>query len=224
MIQLHTDENGLSLIELLIALLLTAALTTLVVSFSVDKLEQNAMQSTQYQLLTNAETGLDRIGTDIRIASAADDNNRYQDPYAPGAPSNELSWASNSTTLILAIAATDSKHNILWSDAKDYVSDKNDIIYYLSNGHIYRRVLADAVSGNSVVTTCPAADATASCPADADILDNVTSFSVEYFNSENQQVTPSNARSIQLSVTLSVSKYNQNISASYTTRMVFRNG
>jgi type II secretory pathway component PulJ len=224
MMHIYKDEGGVSLIELLIALILTAALTTLVVSFSVDKLEQNAIQNTQYVLLTNAQTGLDRIGSDIRIASAADDNNRYQDPYSPGAPSNELSWASNSTTLILAVAATDSRNNVLWSDAQDYVSDKNDVIYYLSNGSIYRRVLADPVSGNAATTTCPTAHATAACPADSDVLDNVTSFSVEYFNSDNQQVTPSNARSIQLSVTLSVSKYNQNITANYTTRMVFRNG
>jgi type II secretory pathway component PulJ len=224
MMHIYKDEGGVSLIELLIALILTAALTTLVVSFSVDKLEQNAIQNTQYVLLTNAQTGLDRIGSDIRIASAADDNNRYQDPYSPGAPSNELSWASNSTTLILAVAATDSRNNVLWSDAQDYVSDKNDVIYYLSNGSIYRRVLADPVSGNAATTTCPTAHATTACPADSDVLDNVTSFSVEYFNSDNQQVTPSNARSIQLSVTLSVSKYNQNITANYTTRMVFRNG
>ena len=223
MMRLYKDQGGLTLVELLIALVITAFLTTIVVSFSVDKLEQNAMQATQYQLLTNAETGLSRIGTDIRIASAADDNNRYQDPYSPGAPTNELSWASNSSTLILAVAATDNKNNVLWSDAKDYVSDKNDIIYYLSNGTIYRRVLADSISGNSAITTCPAAHATSVCPADGDILDHVTSFSVEYFNNENQQVKPSDARSIQLSVTLSVSKYNRNISANYTTRMVFRN-
>ena len=224
MIHLHDDESGLSIIELAIALAITAFLMTIVVSFSVDKLEQNTIQNTQYQLLTNAETGLDRISADVRVASAEDDNNRYQDPYAPSAPSNELSWASNGTTLILATAATDNKNNVLWSDAQDYVSDKNDIIYYLKNGSIYRRMLADPVAGNAASTTCPPANATAACPADSDILDNVSSFSVEYFNSENQQVTPSNARSIQLSVILSVSKYNQNITANYTTRMVFRNG
>lgn len=224
MIHLHSEQSGLTIIELLIALVITAFLTTIVVSFSVDKLEQNSIQNTQYQLLTNAETGLDRITTDIRVASAADDNNRYQDPNAPGAPANELSWASNSGTLILATAATDSQGNIIWSDSKDYVSAKNNIIYYLNKGSIYRRVLADSVSGNSAITSCPASDATASCPADSDILDNVSSFSVEYFNSEDQQVDPADARSIQVSVVLNVRKYNQNISASYTTRMVFRNG
>ncbi|HEY4160518.1 MAG TPA: prepilin-type N-terminal cleavage/methylation domain-containing protein [Candidatus Saccharimonadales bacterium] len=222
--RLQGNESGLTIIELSIALTITAILTTIVVGYSVDNLEQSTIQNTKYQLLSNAETGLDTIAGDIRVASAADDNNRYQDPYAPGAPSNELSWASGSSTLILAIAATDQNRDIIFDDAHDYDSAKNNVIYYLSGTTVYRRVLADAVAGNAAVTTCPAAHTTSTCPADGDILDNVKSFSVQYYDNQNQQVTPSNARSIQLSVTLSINKYNQNITTSYTTRMVFRNG
>jgi prepilin-type N-terminal cleavage/methylation domain-containing protein len=218
-----TNESGLTLVELLIALVVTGILATILIGFSVDKLEQSDMQGIQYQLLTNAETGLDTISNDIRVANAADDNNRYQDPNSPGAPTNELSWASNSSTLVLATAAETSNRSIIFEDAHDYVSDKNNVIYFLQNGTVYRRVLADPVSGNAAVTTCPASDATASCPADSIILSNVSAFTVQYYNSQNQQVTPSNARSIQLSATLSVNKYGQNMSASYTTRMVFRN-
>jgi len=221
---LRGNQSGLTIIELSVALTITAILTIIVVGYSVDNLEQSTIQNTKYQLLSNAETGLDTIASDIRIASAADDNNRYQDPYAPGAPGNELSWTSNSSTLVLAVAATDSSRSIIFDDAHDYDSAKNNVIYYLSGTTVYRRVLADDVAGNVAVTTCPVAHATSVCPADGDILDNVSSFSVQYYNNQNQQVTPSNARSIQLSVTLSVNKYNQNITTSYTTRMVFRNG
>ncbi len=217
------NQKGLTIVELSIALTITAILATVIVGFSVDKLEQSTIQSSQYQLLTNAETGLDTIASDIRIANAADDNNRYQDPNSPDAPTNELSWASNSNTVVLAIAAHDSSNNILWEDAHDYISDKNNIIYYLSNGSVYRRTLADPISGNVAVTTCPPTSATSSCPADGDILDNVSSLSIQYYNEQNQQVDPASARSVQLSATLLVHKYGQDITASYTTRMVFRN-
>lgn len=222
-VSLNSNQSGLTIVELSIALTITAMLAIIIVGFSIDKLEQSTIQSTQYSLLTNAETGLDTIANDIRIANAADDNNRYQDPNSPGAPSNELSWASNSNTVVLAVAAHDSSNNILWEDAHDYISDKNNIIYYLSGGSVYRRTLADAVSGNTAVTTCPAASSSSSCPADGDILDNVSSFSIQYYNELNQQVDPASARSVQLSVTLLVNKYGQDITASYTTRMVFRN-
>ncbi len=222
--QLGESQAGLTLVELLIALILTAALSGLIISFSVDKLEQSAIQTMRYDLLTNAETGLNRVTNDIRIASDADTNNRWQDPYSPGAPSNELSWQSNSSTLVLAIAAVDNKNNIIFDDAHDYVSAKNNIIYYVQNGSLYRRVLAAPVSGNAAVTTCPPIDATTSCPADADVLDNVSSFSIQYYDSNGTVTTPVDAHSVQLNVTLSENKFGQNISVQYATRMVFRNG
>jgi len=221
--RLAGNQSGLTIVELSIAITITAILATIMVSFSVDKLQQNSVQNIKYQLLTNAETGLDTIANDVRVANAADDNNRYNDPNAPGAPTNQLSWASNSNTVVLAVAAHDSSHNILWEDAHDYISDKNNVIYYLSGSSIYRRVLADPVTGNVAVTTCPAASASSTCPADGDILDNVTSFSIQYYNEQNQQVDPASSRSVQLSVTLLEHKFGQDISESYTTRMVFRN-
>lgn len=222
--QLRGNQSGLTIPELIIALAITAVLTTLVVSFSVDKLQQSSLQNYKYELLTTAQSGLDQIANDVRVASAADTNNRWQDANAPGAPANQLSWASNSTTLILAIAAQDKNHNIIFDDAHDYVSAKNNVIYFLSGGSVYRRVLAESVTGNTAATTCPASKATASCRADGQVLQNVSAFSVQYYDGENQIVTPSNAHSVQLSVTLKVHKYNQDVSVSYTTRMVFRNG
>lgn len=222
--RMRADQSGLTIVELSIALVITAILATIIVGFSADKLEQSTIQSTRYSLLTDAETGLDTIAQDVRIASAADDNNRWQDVNSPGAPANELSWASNSTTLVLAIAAQNSSRGIIFDDAHDYDSAKNNVIYYLNGTSLYRRVLADSVSGNAAVTTCPPSKVTGNCPADGDILDNVSSFSIQYLDGQNQQVTPSSAHAIQLSVTLRETKYSQSITTSYTTRMVFRNG
>ena len=218
------DQAGITLVELLIALLLTTAISGLIISFSVDKLQQSSEQTVKYDLLTNAETGLNRVANDIRLATSADDNNRWQDAYAPGAPSNELSWQSNGSTLVLAIAAQDSSHNIIFDDAHDYISAKNNIIYYVSGSSLYRRILAAPNSGNAALTTCPPGSASASCPADADVLDNISAFAVQYYGSDGSVATPTTAHSVQLSVTLLQHKYNHDITAQYATRMVFRNG
>ncbi len=221
----RANQSGLTLVELLIALTLTSAIFTLIISFSVDKLTDSSKQSIRYTLLSNAETGLNRVANDIRLATSADDNNRWQDPYSPGAPGDQLSWqSSSSSTLVLAIAAVDGNNNIIFDDAHDYVSAKNNVIYYLSNGTLYRRTLAAPNTGNVAVTTCPPASATGSCPADRDVLDNVSSFSVQYYGSDGTAAAPSSAHSVQLSVTLLEHKYGQDISTQYTTRMVFRNG
>lgn len=218
------NHDGMTLIELSIALLITAAMVTVIVSFAVDKLQQSSIQTMQQDLLSNAETGLNRITNDIRLAVAADANNRWDDPHAPSAPGDDFSWQSNATTIVLAVAAQDTSGNIIFDDPHDYVSAKNNVIYYLSNGSIWRRTLAAPNSGNSAVTTCPPSLATASCPADRDILDNVETFSATYYDGSNNQVSSADAHSVQLTVQLNEHKYRQDITAKYTTRMVFRNG
>ena len=222
---LRQNQQGLTIVELSIALTVTAILMTVVVAFSVDRLRQSDLQSIKYQQLTTAQTGVDQILTDVRVASNAADNNAVQDPNAPGAPANQLSWTSDSTHLVLSTAATDANHNVLWQDSLDYVSYKNNIVYFLSGTTLYRRVLANtSASGNAAVTTCPAANATATCPADHIVLNNVQTFNVQYLNSVNDTVGPSSARSIKVTVQLQNNRYGQVISTGYSAQMVFRNG
>lgn len=218
------NQAGVTMVELLIALVLTAAVFTVIIDFSIDKLADSAKQNIKYELLTNAETGLNRVANDIRLATSADENNRWADDNAPGAPTDPLSWQSNTSTLVLAMAAVDSSNNVIFDDAHDYVSAKNNIIYYVSNGTLYRRTLAAPNSGNTAITTCPPASATSSCPADREVLDNVTSFSIAYYGSDGTTTIPTSAHSVQLNVTLLEHKYRQDISVQYSTRMVFRNG
>ncbi len=221
---LKLDQRGLTLVELGIALMLTAAMSGIIISFAVDKQQQSSQQTIQNDLLSNAETGLNTVANDIRLSARADDNNRWQDVNAPGAPSNQLSWQSGSSTLVLAIAAQDSSHNILFDDAHDYVTTKDNYIYFVTNHTLYKRILAAPKTGNRLKTSCPASSATSSCPADRVILQNVSSFTVQYYDGDNQTVTPSNARSVQLGVQMLVHKYRQDFTTKYTTRMVFRNG
>lgn len=217
-------QSGMTLVELNVALVITTMLVAVIVSFALDKLRQSSLQMTQDSLLTTAETGLNVVANDVRLSTLAETNNRWQDQNAPSAPSNLLSWASGSTTLVLATAAQNSSRTVLFDDAHNYVSSKNNVIYFVKSGTLYKRILAAPVTGNAAKTTCPAASATSSCPADRTILTNVTSFSVQYYDGDNQIVAPANARSVQLSVTLSKPQYGETPSVSYTTRMVFRNG
>ena len=221
---LRLDARGLTIVELMIALVLTAGVGLLIASFSVDQIRQSTLQSTKNTLLGNAQAGLDRMANDIRLANSADTNNRWQDSNAPSAPTNLLSWQSDSDTLVLAIAAQKSNGDVIFDDPHDYVSAKNNVVYYLSGGSLWRRTLAADNTGNAAVTTCPPAAATSSCPADGQVLSNIDSFSVQYFDSTNQATTPDNARSVQLFVRLKVNKFGQDIKTEYTTRMVFRNG
>jgi prepilin-type N-terminal cleavage/methylation domain-containing protein len=217
-------NSGFTLLEILVSVAISGIIIIIIMQFMSNTLESNAIEVAHDNLLSDAQVGLDNINSIIRLSADADDNNRWSDSNAPGGSSQPYSWASNSTTLILATAAENTSQQILFSDPLNYVSDKNDNIYFVSGGTLYRRTLAASVSGNAAVTTCPASDATSSCPADGQLMHNVKTFTVTYLDGNGNVVTtPSNARAIQLSVTLQQVVYTQTITASYTSRTVFRN-
>jgi prepilin-type N-terminal cleavage/methylation domain-containing protein len=221
---LRKARSGFTLIEILVSVVVGCVIIIIIMNFMSNTLKTNAINTAHDTLLSDAEIGLDNINNTIRSSADADDNNRWSDPNAPGGSSSPYSWASNSNTLILATAAENSSQSILFSDPLNYVSDKNNNIYFVSNGILYQRVLAAPVTGNVAVTTCPASDATSACPADGQLMHNVQSFSVSYLDGNgNVTATPSNARAIKLSVTLQEVVYDQTLTATYTTRTVFRN-
>lgn len=213
---------GFTLPELLIAMIVAVFMSGVIIAFMDNGLRANVIAQSQQQLLTDAQLGLDYAARDIRLSANADDANRWPDANAPN-PADQYSWASNSSTLILATAAQDSSGNILFDDPSKYITAKDNHIYFVSNGTLYRRILASTTSGNAAVTTCPAATASSSCPVDKAVLQNVSNFTVTYIDGAGNQVTPSSARSILLGVTLDIHKYNQDVTASYQEQMVFRN-
>lgn len=219
----RTDQAGFTLVELIVTLIVMTIVSLALANFIANWLQAATLAQARSNLLNNAETALDTINSDIRLSGDADTNNRWPDQYAPNAPTDELSWQSGSQILILAKVATDKNNNVIFSDPSKYITEKDNEIYYLSGNTLYRRTLASANSDDSAQTTCPLPQASSSCPADKIIATNVKDFSVEYYDADENEVTPTNARAIQLSITLASTQDGHEISASYNTRMVFRN-
>lgn len=217
------NQGGLTIIELLVTCMIISIMSIVLVSFLGSWTEQHAISETRVGLLADAQNALDYITDKVRLSASADQNNRWQDASAPGAPGNLLSWSSGGNTLILAAAEEDKSGNIVFSDALNYTSQKNNLIFFVRNGVLYQRVLAAPGSNNALTTSCPAASATASCPADRRLASNVQSFSVKYYDASNAEVAPTSARSVALTLTLSKKAYKQQVTETYTTRMVFRN-
>lgn len=214
------SQAGFTLVETLIVVGVVAIVLGIVGQFAIGSLAQSSKQAARADLLGQSQIALDKMISDIRLSSGVDEKNRWPDPNNGG---NSLSWASNAGTLVLATAAMNSADNIIFADPTMYISEKNNVIYYVQNGNLYKRVLASSVAGNVAKTTCPPSKVTASCPGDTVMLNNVVTFSLKYFNGDDQEVLPTNARSVQMTVKTSVKKFSQTISSEYTTRAVFRN-
>ncbi|MGK2896341.1 MAG: PulJ/GspJ family protein [Candidatus Saccharimonadales bacterium] len=214
-------QSGMTLVELLIATTITALLFTGMAMFTGTYLQNNAIETARSRLLADNIDILDQITEDIRQASGADENNRYPDSYAPGGSGSPLSWASNDSTLILATIAVDGDKNVIYEDTTQYVPALDNVIYFISGGVLYRRTLAGPADNNAAVTTCPVN--VTECAHDRTLSKYVSKFDVHYLDEDDEEVDPSDARSVEVTLGLAVMKYNQEISTEYTVRTVFRN-
>ncbi|MDZ7744673.1 MAG: hypothetical protein U5K77_02850 [Candidatus Saccharibacteria bacterium] len=216
------NQSGNTLLEVTLTVAVLAIVTVAISMFAITTMRQYTTAQAKANILYESQLALTVAQEDIRLAASAEEQNRWPDENAPGAP-DEYSWQSSTDTLILATAALDNSGDIIFADPAEYISEKNNVIYFTDNGTLYKRTLASPVSDNAATTSCPESGVSSSCPADKKMLNNVSLFSVRYLNENDQEVSPPDARSIELTVVSSDQAYGQDIEVEYKTRMVFRN-
>jgi prepilin-type N-terminal cleavage/methylation domain-containing protein len=214
-------QRGFTLVEMLITITLVSLLSLMVANFIADWLQVSNLAQARATLLSNAQEALDNISTDIRLSGGVDQNNRWPDANAPGG--NQFGWQSGASVFVLAKVATTAQKQVIFSDPVQYVTEKDNVVYYVSDKRLHRRIIASDNPNTAATTTCPPASATPACPADKKIAEDVTAFTVTYYNADDQIVAPDESRAVQLAITVSQTKGGEEISATYTTRMVFRN-
>jgi len=217
------DSSGFTLVEVVVTLTVAAVLIAIVSNYAIDSLVRTTINNTRGELINDAQTALDVATTDMRVASGAQENNRWGDPNAPGAPGDQYSWTSNDQRVVLASPTVNTDGDVIFVDTSQYISQKDDEIYFVDNGTLYKRIVAAPETNNKAKTSCPEAQASSSCPKDTALMRNVESINFKYYNNQDEEVDPADARSIEMTVNMKVRKYGQDVTASYKTRAVFRN-
>lgn len=217
------SQEGFTIVEALVGITMTVILLMIIMNFMANYFAQHAINTAKSELLVSSQRALDTIGQDIRLSASADSANRWMDANAPDAPANQLSWQSDANQLVLATAAEDDDGNILFADASQYISEKNNNIYFVDNGTLYKRTLAAPVDGNRASTSCPSGYVTSDCPGDKILAENVSSFTITYLSGTEEVVEPTNARAIEMRLELAQERFGKDVTAGYTARMVFRN-
>lgn len=216
-------QHGMTIPELLVAMTVTVIMVTVISGFMLDNMQQSTIAEAKAKILHETQLSLDLVSDDVRLSANADLNNRWPDNNGPGGVSNPYSWTSNSSTMVVATSAENTAGDIIFSDPNNYITEKNNLVYFVQNGTLYKRTIASPVAGNSEKTSCPAASASTACPKDKQLLSNVTAFTITYLDGYNQPVTPTDARSVEINIQVTKNVYKRDLTADYTTRMVFRN-
>lgn len=221
---MRTSQRGFTLVELMVAITITSILLIGILTFLTTTMVNNSVRNARADLLREAQLTLDVLTKDIRLSANVDASNRIEDTHSPNAEStNGRGWESSGNVLILATAAEDGDRNIIFQDATHYITEKNNVVYFVENGGLYKRSLAADIDGNRMNTSCPESEASETCRADIRLVQGATGFSVRYFDSQDAEVDPAQARSVEVTLTLQRIKFGREVNAEYTTRTVFRN-
>lgn len=218
---MNSRQSGFTIVEMAIAItvagFLAAALFIATFSYYADV----SRAETSASLALESQTILTQMTEDVRLADAISTTNAITDANSPAG-----GWVTSdpSNVIIIESPAVNSSHNIIYNTdtGSPY---RNEFIYFNSNNSMYKRVLANPNAvGNTAVTTCPAAKASLSCPADALFSSNVGNLNFTFYDSSgNTTADAASARSVQLVADMSKKSFGRTITLANTTRVTLRN-
>lgn len=172
--------------------------------------------------LTNTAQNLLRTTVEnLRIGDGIRQTNTISDPNAPVG-----GWNTNNDDFVVVIntPALDSDHEYI-IDPGSGDPYMNELVYYKSNNSLLQRQLANPnASGNILRTSCPAASASPSCPADRELGDYFQSMSFELYDQDNISTNdPTLARLIKINLSMQRTVFGENIGLNNTIAVTLRN-
>jgi prepilin-type N-terminal cleavage/methylation domain-containing protein len=226
---IHNDQRGYTLIEMLVAISVSTLLILSIGDYAANSINGSNQDYNKTLVLANAKEAVNIVARQIRQAKSVVASNDLDDNYAPGAPANLNSWsgaAGSGTSLILQVPSKDTGGNIMWYNGSHTNVYTDDVIFYLDSTtkKLYKRTIANPVSGNAAVTTCPPAHATPTCPSDADVVDDVANLTTSYLKSDGTTPsTPDGTEAVNYTVTETRTINGKAYSGTYTTIATLRN-
>ncbi len=237
---LRDNNQGFTLVELLVISPILIVTVVLMMSFLFNLYGQLTQQGSQITMQNQAQTVVFSMQDDIFFASAFanDMSTSLQDAYQPSG-----GWTYNTTpqTLIVSTPALTKSHrdadrqpvyiNTVGCDASVIQENDvlyNNIIYFVSGTNLYKRIISAPVGMNTCGTSfaqqsCPSGNTTSTCLSDRLLTDKLNSFTITYYDANNTVVTvPEQAQRIKVDLQLKDKAYAEDVygSASISLRKV----
>ncbi|MEO5691409.1 MAG: prepilin-type N-terminal cleavage/methylation domain-containing protein [Candidatus Saccharimonadales bacterium] len=219
-------QSGFTLPEVIITLLIIAILSAALMTIYFLFFNQTIRNSYHARLAVESQSILRLIVEELRVSSGVHAVSK-PDSYVVGGGAN---WSTSNSNLVLIIAtpAVDINNNVLYntSAGEPYI---NELVYYATNGTLYRRQLADSSAvGNKYKTSCPPANISPTCPQDALLTNHFKSLSFKFFDQDNTLIPESSgditqARSIELTIDMEHKTFGETVNYTNTIRMTMRN-
>jgi prepilin-type N-terminal cleavage/methylation domain-containing protein len=227
---MKTHQQGYTLIELLVAISMSTVLMLAISGFATDSVVSVNQDYNKTLVLSNSKEAVGLVTRQVRLAKSVLANNVLADTYAPSAPGNLYSWASTAGSgnpLVLAVPSHTSDGSVIYTDSTHTSIYTDNVIFYLnsSSKKLYKRTLKNtSAPGNVSVTTCPPTNASPSCPADADVVDDVANLTTSYLKADGTTTsTPANTEAVSYTVTETRTINGKPYTGTYSTVATLRN-
>lgn len=194
------DEQGFTLSELIIVIVLTTLFSILLLNFTFDLWHTGYLQQADLETLTDrlnaGDTLREQIGSSSGLIvqnSLADTHTLVPDPsFASGnywlpvhaIPGNKPIPVSGTYTPLIYYSRFSQKASgsFIMNGAQPY---QDEYVLYLngSTKSLMLRSLANpSAAGNRLVTSCPPAQSNGSCPSDRTVATDLASIDMRYFS------------------------------------------
>jgi prepilin-type N-terminal cleavage/methylation domain-containing protein len=218
---IRRGQSGFTIVELTITITIMAILSVGFMAAFTNFLVTSQRTNIRIEMTNDSQNLLRVMVEELRYGDGVRQTNTISDPHAP---SGGWNTGNSSFVIITAVPALDTSNEYIINPntGDPYM---NEYIYYKNGTTLYKRTLANpSASGNRSVTSCPASVATASCPADRKLVENVSSMTFTLYDQDNGTTASAvAARSVQIDLTLSKDTFGQPITYDNSIRITLRN-
>lgn len=215
------QQAGFTIVELLISISLIATISVSLLAVFSNYLVLITRNGHFVEMTTDSQNLLRATVEELRYGSGVRQTNQIPDPYGPSGGWNS---ANTNFVIIIAVPAVDNAGNyIIDSDTGDPYD--NELVYFKSNGVLYKRTLANpAAIGNKLHTSCPAASVSTTCLADRKLTPNIKTMTFTLYDQDNALTTTASlARSVKIDLTLERDTFGEPLQYDNSIRVTLRN-
>lgn len=214
-------QCGMTIVELVVAITVGSILFLAFMSVISNHFVLMTRNNAQIDMAANSQNLLRATVETLRIGDGVRQTNTVSDAHAPSG-----GWNTSNSSFVIVVATP------AFNSSRDYIVDPltgspymNELVYYKNGTSLLERRLANpSASGNTLITSCPAASSSPSCPPDKILADFVESMTFTLYDQDNNQTTdPVLARLIQIDLSLSRDVFGSAISMDNSIRVTLRN-
>lgn len=209
------------MVELMIAVSIATILSTVLLAFTITYVADIFRSRAVAELAVESHSVLLTMVEDIRLAGGIASTNAISDNNAPVG-----GWITSDTNNMLVInsPATTSINDIIYDSSTGYPY-RNQYIYFISAGSLYKRVLKNtSATGNTATTTCPQSASSSSCPADKKYTTYIQDITLTFYDSGNAVTAdPTLTRSLKVGISMSRKSFGKVITMNNSIQTTLRN-